>query len=245
MEKTVGNDECEKIEIKLGILPREIIQHILARGTIRDSMNLYVAVNRVDDKENATHIKKAIIDYFNWVKQILSENINAKEIFVITIDNKDIYCLKKCKHLILLDELVDGVSFKLDDGKATNILTKKVESVDHIDKFLKIIQAYVDFCKVQIKKADDEMKTLNNNEKDGINKEKAQWVTYLKIFSESQASISAIKKELDKVGGKPRRRSFESLTVPQLKEYAKRKEIRGYSKLNKAELIAALRKTRK
>jgi len=41
------------------------------------------------------------------------------------------------------------------------------------------------------------------------------------------------------------RRSYDSLTVTLLKEQAKRKQIRGYSKLNKAELIAALRKKRK
>lgn len=43
-------------------------------------------------------------------------------------------------------------------------------------------------------------------------------------------------------GGKPRKNTFESMTVADLKQRCVKRNIKGYSSMRKAELIAALRK---
>lgn len=58
------------------------------------------------------------------------------------------------------------------------------------------------------------------------------------------ATMITDNKSLNRSGGtpKPRKGSYESMTVAQLKERCAKRGIKGYSSLRKADLIAALRK---
>ena len=240
MSKTVGNDESGCIN-KLSELE---LYKMFFKMKVHDLIRF---------SKTSTDFQNKVNNYLLWVdNKINAVNNEGVTIQKTKVNDELTYCIiDNDNNIYILDEIVDGVGTIIKVEKILDMLkptannenstenekyTKIKKKLHHIEFFSKILNEYIELCNEQM--------MYDKNEKCN---DVVPWGKYLEIFLKKKTEIERLEQVITSftAGGKPRRRSFESLTVPQLKEYAKRKEIRGYSKLNKAELIAALRKTRK
>lgn len=229
-------------------LPVSLTHHILNKASIHDWFTLNLVNN--EWKNNVQNYLKWIADAYTYTEKKIynykpKDDEEVVDLCLLIGSTND-----SNEQIVLLsnEQKIDGITtitvpkdtlnvyeFPKDDNKTKEVL-----------RILGILNKYKSFCNLECFKIKNEISDVASpQQKIILELEYKVWEKYLKLFDTLIKNIRNIPTQGANVGGKPRRRSFESLTVPQLKEYAKRKEIRGYSKLNKAELIAALRKTRK
>ena len=201
-----------------------------------DPLTLGLIIQNLDIKSilntgaSNVHIHDIVEKHFDWMKTQINK-------IVFSTDEED---EEDEKDEVSVKCFMQGGLLRMLNSDAVSIVvlpknTKLKKCADSLEDILQTINKYISFCNSEIDFYREKDTTENNI-----------WTMNLNTFTELYNKLNQGPNGAAG-GGNSRRKSYDSLTVHQLKEQAKRKQIRGYSKLNKAELVKALRscKTRK
>jgi hypothetical protein len=188
---------------------------------------IYVQILEKLDILTLFDVAKSVVQYAEEIKDIISKKL-SKSAYLFNKDGIDYFYIKYDDNNLYIE--LENVIIENDKDKGVTIVNGdkigKVHPIEvkDVNNFLKIIETYISFSLEQKELVDSKT-------------EKQIWGRYIDLFTTTKKVFETP----PKAGGASK---LSKLTMPDLREMAKKKKLTGYSKLNKADLVKLIQSKR-